>query len=179
MSPLVQILSELLSKEEIYLTISATLALLAIASAVYMLKTRSLVYAAYALALVGLFNAGLFALLGFALVAAIQVVIYIGAAVLFIILSYSLIGEVPIEVLPIKRVVLPATLLFIAFFLFVHHVVSILPGQTAAVSFPSELVIDKLVSEYATALIILFLVAGTSAIEAVVIAKREFGGEQK
>jgi len=176
---LVQTLSELLSKEEVYLTVSAMLALLALASAVYMLKTRSLVYAAYALALIGLFNAGLFALLGFVLVAAVQVVIYVGAAILFIILSYSLIGEVPIEVQPLRRVALPAVLLFIAFFLFVHQVVSVLPAQTTIVSLPSSLIVDKLVSEYTGALIVLFLVAGTSAIEAIVIAKRELGGEQK
>jgi NADH-quinone oxidoreductase subunit J len=56
------------------------------------IRVRDLVYASLALALLGLVNAMLIALLGFSVVAAFLVIVYVGAAVMFIIVSVSMLG---------------------------------------------------------------------------------------
>ena len=56
------------------------------------IRVKDLVYASLALALLGSLNAMLIALLGFAIVAAFLVIVYVGAAVMFIIVSVSMLG---------------------------------------------------------------------------------------
>ncbi len=56
---------------------------------------RSLIYSALFLSLLGLANAAIFFILGFILVAFMQIIIYVGAAVLFIIMSVSMMKEPP------------------------------------------------------------------------------------
>jgi NADH-quinone oxidoreductase subunit J len=54
---------------------------------------RSMVYSALFLALLGLTNAALFFAMGYAFVAFVQVVVYVGASVLFLIISVSMLKE--------------------------------------------------------------------------------------
>jgi len=62
---------------------------------------KSMIYSALFLALLGLTNASLFFALGFAIVAFVQVVVYVGASVLFLIVSISMLRE------PASRFVAP------------------------------------------------------------------------
>ena len=61
--------------------------------AVLVVQSRSLVYSAAFLGFLGLANASLFALLGYGLVAIIHVLVYVGAAVLFIVLAVTMMKE--------------------------------------------------------------------------------------
>ncbi len=65
----------------------------AIAMALLVVHSRSLVYSAAFLGFLGLANASLFAILGYGLVAIIHVLVYVGAAVLFIVLAVTMMRE--------------------------------------------------------------------------------------
>ncbi len=67
-------------------------ALVALASAVAVVKLRDLVYASSSLAVLGVSTAVLAALLGYPVVAAFLVIVYVGAAVMFIIITVSMLG---------------------------------------------------------------------------------------
>ena len=73
----------------LYVTV---LAAAAIALAYYVVRLRDLVYASIALAVLGSMTAGIIALEGFPLVAAYLVLVYVGAAVMFIIITISMLG---------------------------------------------------------------------------------------
>ncbi|BAN90361.1 NADH-quinone oxidoreductase subunit J family protein [Aeropyrum camini] len=58
----------------------------------FVVRYRDMVYASASLALVGLASAAILGLLGFPLVAVFLVIVYVGAAVMFIIVSVSMLG---------------------------------------------------------------------------------------
>ncbi|GBF09042.1 NuoJ homolog [Aeropyrum pernix] len=58
----------------------------------FVVRHRDMVYSSAALALVGLSTAAVVGLLGFPLVAVFLVIVYVGAAVMFIIVSVSMLG---------------------------------------------------------------------------------------
>ncbi|MFP3143887.1 MAG: NADH-quinone oxidoreductase subunit J [Caldisphaera sp.] len=64
----------------------------AIISAYYVIKVKDLVYASSMLAVLASLIAALVALLGFGIVSAYLVLVYVGAAVMFIIIAISMIG---------------------------------------------------------------------------------------
>lgn len=163
----------LMSEEILVETAIIILGIGIIASAYYLVRSRSLLYSAYALALIGFLNAGLFGILGLTVVAAVQIVIYVGAAVLFIILTFSLMGEVRIEVAPLKKILFPTILLFIVFFLFIHRVISLLPQPPSLTEAPSFVIPRFFASEYMLSAILIVLVAATSAVESILIARKE------
>lgn len=75
--------------EPLILLLGAT----AIAMALLVVQSRSLVYSAAFLGFLGLANASIFALLGYGLVAIIHVVVYVGAAALFIVMAVTMMKE--------------------------------------------------------------------------------------
>jgi len=83
-------------------------------------RGRDLVYSSAALALLGLFNAAMAAIMGYTIVAAFLVVVYVGAAVMFIIIAVSMLGGRSLERMEHERglfagATLAAVLLIIAF----------------------------------------------------------------
>ncbi|WP_449461631.1 NADH-quinone oxidoreductase subunit J [Tardisphaera miroshnichenkoae] len=66
---------------------------LLIAFAALAVSHKSMIYSALFLAFLGLTNAALFFALGYAFVAFVQVVVYVGASVLFLIISVSMLRE--------------------------------------------------------------------------------------
>lgn len=76
------------------LMISMFVGLLAIVFSIFVVISRNIVYGAIHLSLLGLMVALLIAILGYPIVAVLHIIIYIGAGVLFIIMSVSMIREV-------------------------------------------------------------------------------------
>ena len=165
------------SDEIIYLVTTLVVSGGIIASAAYIVKSRSLFYSAFALGIVGFLNAALFAIMGYLLVGAVQLVIYVGAAVLFIILAFSLVGEqlTPPAITPYKLIL--TALVFIGVLLFTDRLLANLPAQPAFTTSPTGLIPKALVAEYPITLVAIVLVAATSAIESIVIARKELNGK--
>lgn len=76
------------------LMISILVGILAIVFSIFVVISRNIVYGAIHLSLLGLMVAILIAMLGYPIVAVLHIIIYIGAGVLFIIMSVSMIREV-------------------------------------------------------------------------------------
>lgn len=167
------------SDQIVYLAATTLVAAGIIASAIYIVRAKSLFYSAFALGIIGFLNAALFALMGYLLVGAVQLVIYVGAAVLFIILAFSLVGEqsVPPRITLLHMIL--AVLVFVGVLLFTDRVVSTLPAEVSFTTSPTGQVARALVVEYDLTLVLIILVAATSAIESIVMARREFMSSDK
>jgi NADH-quinone oxidoreductase subunit J len=74
--------------------IPPALGLLALIFSIMVIAARNLVYSAAYLSILGLSVAGLIAILGYPIVAVLHIIIYIGAGILFIVMSVSMIREV-------------------------------------------------------------------------------------
>lgn len=81
--------------ELILLGAFSSLAIALIVFAVLVVGQKSLIYSAMSLGLLGMANAGLFAFLGYTLIAVFHLAVYIGAAVIFIMFSVTMFREVP------------------------------------------------------------------------------------
>jgi len=79
---------------DLYTSVASVLGLLALVFSVFVVHSRSLVYSAAHLSLLGLTVAAVIALLGYPIIAVLHIIIYIGAGVLFIVMSVSMIREV-------------------------------------------------------------------------------------
>lgn len=79
---------------DISLIISLLAGLLALIFSVFVIISKNIVYGAIHLSLLGLVVAALIAMLGYPIVAILHIIIYVGAGVLFIIMSVSMIREV-------------------------------------------------------------------------------------
>ncbi|MCE4611961.1 MAG: NADH-quinone oxidoreductase subunit J [Desulfurococcales archaeon] len=77
---------------EVEALLLALASLAAIASGVAVVRLGDLVYASSALALLGISTAVLAAMLGYPILAAFIVIVYVGAAVMFIIITVSMLG---------------------------------------------------------------------------------------
>jgi NADH-quinone oxidoreductase subunit J len=78
---------------EVYLPLLASITgILMIITAIIIVRNEDLVYSSASLAVLGMLNALLIALLGYSLIAAFLVIVYVGAAVMFIIITVSMIG---------------------------------------------------------------------------------------
>ena len=95
MSPLLEIFaSSVVTLGSPFLDIA--LLVLTVASIIFAYLTvtyKSLVYSSIFLAFVGLVNAAFFMILGYPLIAFVQLIIYVGSGVLFIIISISMLKE--------------------------------------------------------------------------------------
>ncbi|MDP8002673.1 MAG: NADH-quinone oxidoreductase subunit J family protein [Caldisphaera sp.] len=80
----------------VYVSMPLFAIILGIASIVasyFVIKTKDLVYSSSMLAVLASIIAALLALIGYGIVAAFQVLIYVGAAVMFIIIAISMVGS--------------------------------------------------------------------------------------
>ncbi len=166
------------SDQAVYLAATIVVAVGIIASSLYIVRAKSLFYSAFALGIVGFLNAALFALMGFLLVGAVQLVIYVGAAVMFIILAFSLVGEQSIQPRISPGTAILSVIVFATVLLFVDKVISLLPAPAAFTSTPTGLIPRALVAEYPLTIVLIILVAATSAIESIVIARKEIMGSK-
>lgn len=144
-------------------------ALLAVISSVLVVLHRSIVYSAFFLSVLGIANALLFSLLGFPIVALFHLIVYVGAAVTFILFSLVMMREVP-TVEPGLRVAAFASLI-----LTVLVLSRIFLSVNAQPSFYLEYrdLTSALVEKYWFALVVASFALVTTLIEAITIARRE------
>ncbi len=132
---------------------------------------RSLIYSALFLSLLGLANAAIFFILGFILVAFMQIIIYVGAAVLFIIMSVSMMKEPPKMYIGVKYAALgAAAALAIALFLmlFAGSRLSLAPISVSITS-----MVNYLVSYGYAGLIVLFIMLSIALLASIAIVRRD------
>lgn len=144
-------------------------ALLAVISSILVVFHRSIVYSAFFLSIVGIANAILFSLLGFPIIALFHLVVYVGAAVTFILFSLVMMREVPsvepgVKVLALSTVVL-AVIVFLRIF-------SAMGGQPSFLLEYRQLT-SILIERYWFALLIAAFALVTTLIEAITIARKE------
>ncbi|MEB3859701.1 MAG: NADH-quinone oxidoreductase subunit J [Desulfurococcales archaeon] len=133
-------------------------------------RVRDLVYASLALAVLGLVNAMLIALLGFSIVAAFLVIVYVGAAVMFIIVSVSMLGGGGQEEWRPARGAAMAALFGAGL-----AVALAATGAYQAYSTPTPVslreVSETILSRYGPAIGVLFVALAATLIEAIAVAK--------
>jgi NADH-quinone oxidoreductase subunit J len=141
-------------------------------SAYLVVKSRDLVYASSALALLGIFNAIMIALLGYYLVAAFLVVVYVGAAVMFIIVTVSMLGGRDTDQeLDESRGYFTAGAVWAAFFLLVIAMGAYM-GYVRPSTVSVESVSSSLLIQHTPVIGILFIALAATLIEAIAIARR-------
>lgn len=148
--------------------------LLALASVIFaflVVEQKSLVYSALCLGLLGIVNAGLFALLGYLIIALFHLIVYVGAAVTFILFSVTMFKEVPdvetrMKALTLLMIPLVAIALFYIFRPYSN--VAFAPKYFAYGEISS-----LFVKKYWFPLIVTALTLVTTLIEAITLARRE------
>jgi len=139
--------------------------------AYYVTASRDLVYASISLALLGSFNAALIALLGLPIVGVFVVIVYVGAAVMFIIIVISMIGggsrELREEFRGAATGIMIASALMMVLVASGLYVVYSKPG-----TYSLQSISQVLASRYLPALGVLFVALAATLVEAISIARR-------
>ena len=147
------------------------LAAVAVLSSLLVVEHKSLVYSAFFLGVLGMANAALFAMLGFTFIALFHVVVYIGAAVIFILFSITMFEETPSVGRPTK--IIAAVLALLTFLLLAFIFVQFFGGPLQPVYLDFRELASLLVQKYWFALIVAALTLVTTLIEAITLARRE------
>ncbi len=150
-----------------------TLGVVALAIALLMLRVKSIVYSVYLLAFLGITVAGIMALLGFQVIGALHIIVYVGAAVLFFIITISMMGDVESKPVNIKSVVLVSPPLFIVFYIVLNMIVKSISYNPAPTLVGGLTISRYLTSEYYPQLIIAIFAIAVSVVESIVIAMKE------
>jgi len=142
-----------------------------ILSAYLVVRAKDLVYASGSLAILGIMNALLLALMGYSLIAAFLVVVYVGAAVMFIIISVSMLGGGKGEKRDEEKGLFAASSIAAVLALIAYTA-----GYYKSYTRPTELAIssvsDFLASNYGVVLAIVFIALAATLVEAISIARR-------
>jgi len=142
-----------------------------ILSAYLVVRAKDLVYASGSLAILGMMNALMLALMGYTLIAAFLVVVYVGAAVMFIIISVSMLGGGRGEKRDEEKGLFAASSIAAVLALLAYTA-----GYYKSYTRPAELAIssvsDFLASNYGLVLAIVFIALAATLVEAISIARR-------
>ncbi|MEM0097642.1 MAG: NADH-quinone oxidoreductase subunit J [Conexivisphaerales archaeon] len=131
---------------------------------------RSLVYSAVFLAFLGLTNAAIFYILGFPLLAFIQIIIYVGSGVLFIIIAVSMLKEPKVARVNAGNEVALAVFI-VAFAVAVVVSIGIVPTSTGYLSVQGLL--QYIMSNSEISIFILLAVLSIALIASISIAIRD------
>ncbi|MCE4623878.1 MAG: NADH-quinone oxidoreductase subunit J [Caldisphaeraceae archaeon] len=146
-----------------------------IAAAYYVVKIKDLVYASVMLDVLASIIASMLALIGYGIVAAFQVLIYVGAAVMFIIITISMIGARGKETKEPFLGFITGTFLSIAIIIIVMggglFKLYARPGYVS----PSQAAAG-LLSHYFPVIVLIIIAQAATIVEAISISKR---GEKK
>lgn len=142
-----------------------------ILAAYYTVRGKDLVYASGSLAILGILNAILVALLGYTIVAVFLVLVYVGAAVMFIIISVSMLGGGDEEKRDEINGAFAGAGVGAALFLLLAGT-----GLYKAFTRPSHLSMTKvseiLASDYGVVLALVFIALAATLVEAISIARK-------
>ncbi|MCE4602485.1 MAG: NADH-quinone oxidoreductase subunit J [Desulfurococcales archaeon] len=151
--------------------IAGILAAFMVLTSYLVVRSRDLVYASGSLAVLGVLNAALLALLGYGIVAVFLVVVYVGAAVMFIIVAVSMLGGGgPERWQPEKGAFAAASAL--AVLLIVVLASSLYTAYTQPESISLKSVSGILVGKYLPVLGVIFVALAATLIEAIAIARK-------
>lgn len=154
---------------------AAVLSVMAIVAAYMVIRIKDLVYASVTLAVLGSLTAALLAVVGFGIIGAYLVLVYVGAAVMFIIISVSMVGPQREETRePFRGLVAAAavtTLILVVVFALSLYRLFVVPAPIQA----SQAAAGAL-HEYLPVLALIFVGQAATVVEAIAIAKR---GERK
>ncbi len=147
------------------------MAVAAAIAAYYVIKLKDMIYASISLALLGSLTAALIALAGFPIVAAYLVLVYVGAAVMFLIITISMLGLRGSEERDTFRGIIAAAAVFtlviaIAFSSKLYNFY-VLPYSVSA-----QQAASRLLSRYLLVLALIFVGQATTIVEAISIARR-------
>lgn len=140
-------------------------------AAYYVVRSKDLVYASGSLALLGLLNATLIALLGYTIVAIFLVIVYVGAAVMFIIVSVSMLGGGTGEERDEASGAFAGAAVGAAFFLLLAST-GLYKAFVRPESVNMQSISDLLLNKYLVVIAILFVALAATLVEAISIAKR-------
>lgn len=158
--------------EMLELTTFIFTSILAVLSAIMIVKTKSLIYSALFLGMLGISMAIFFALMGYQLVSLFQIIVYVGATVTFIIFSIVMLRETYVMELPSKILSISiATLILLIFTAIVSYTVGM--HSATPIDVPYDKVAELLMGNYTLPLIIVIFALITTLIEGIIIAKKE------
>ena len=157
--------------EEIIMYLLGFMGALMAVTALLVVRGKDLVYASAMLAILGTLNAALIALLGFTVIAAFVVIVYVGAAVMFIIMSISMLGGGGTESREDFRGVLAASMIG-AGLLMALIVSGVIKVYTSPGPLDLSRVSELLASKYVPVLGVLFVALAATLVEAISIARR-------
>lgn len=153
------------------LIVFVVVSIIAIISAIMVIRIKSLVYAAFSLGILGLSIAILFALMGFGFVSLFQVMVYVGATVTFIIFSVIMFRESLVMEAPGKIMSISAGILAAYIFICVFYIADI--SADAVVYVPYSKVAELLITDYNFPLIVAIFALVTTLVEGIIIARKE------
>ena len=150
------------------------LAAVALISSLMIVEHKSLVYAAIFLAILGITNAALFSLLGFTFIALFHLAVYVGAAVVFILFSITMLKETPMMSLPTRVLafIVTALVVLVAFAAVLTTGIYLGTPAPTLVAGYRELA-NVLVGRFWFPLLVAALALIVTLIEAITIARRE------
>lgn len=155
--------------------LSILLGVLSIGSALMILVSRNIVYSAVYLSILGLLVASMIALLGLPTIGLIHVLIYVGAGVLFIVMSLSLIREEFSREEPKLRLLA----ILLAVILSIPLIYVSLQYDNRVISFdkPDYSYIAEYISYYPLMIMILALVFVVAMVSSISIVMKKRSGE--
>ena len=143
----------------------------AIFSALLVIEHKSIVYASFFLAMLGASNATLFVLLGYPVVSIFHLVVYVGAAVTFILFSVVMMREAPLVEPKARGIAIIAAVEILLVFSVGFW--PLLRSEPIGGVISLEDVSDLLLNKYSFALLVAALALATTMIEAITLARRE------
>ncbi|MCE4617424.1 MAG: NADH-quinone oxidoreductase subunit J [Desulfurococcales archaeon] len=142
---------------------------LALFTAVYVVKGKDLLYSSVTLALTASLVALLVAFMGYTLIAAVQLIVYVGAAVMFIIISVSLLGAKDTSARNEVAGIVAGLTTFVALSLYAYKLYP-------AFTFVSNVNVDQLATvmleRYGLVIVLITVALAATIVEAISVAKR-------
>lgn len=156
---------------ELYEALVAVLGVLSIASSLMVVLARNLVYSAVYLSILGLLVASIIAVMGLPTIGVIHLLVYVGAGVLFIVMTISLVREEFER--EVRRLRIPACVLAVVSSLPLVYIAYNAGGGVVRLEGRDYEAVASLLSGYVFLLLIVFLVAAlTLSVSISIVARR-------
>ncbi|MGC9186341.1 MAG: NADH-quinone oxidoreductase subunit J family protein [Fervidicoccaceae archaeon] len=150
---------------------------LATVLALLMIRERSLVYNAFMLAGIGISVAGLISFLGYQVIGAAQLIVYVGASVMFFIISLSMMGDLRVKIQSSYVPLLVGLLASALFYYLITVVIREIGYEVGPTTITTRTFSAFLTSDFFFSIFIIMVTLVFVSIIAIYLAKRK-GGEQ-
>jgi len=155
----------------IYLAVAGA-ATSAVILALLILRERSLVYGSFMLAGVGVSVAGLISVLGYQVIAAAQLIVYVGASVMFFIISLSMMGNLKVKSTPLYISLSAGLIASAVFYYLITIVTEELGYEVGPTTITASTLSRFLAGEFTLQLSIIVTALAFTSIFAIYFAKR-------